>query len=833
MDIQTAKVVKSTLVSTGENPTVKHVLSVDFTPLSTTTPTLIACVDNSGSMSGGLIERCNLMLQKLFSGIECEYISFNHVAFYLGRHSTPPIISSSGGTSFIAALGEISTTLLQRVDHSKEVILVFMSDGESHERIGDKVASIRKFMGERPPLTVHSLGIGSGADCSLLLSIRTMGGPNSTYGYLNINTPNSFEAETERLRVLLKSSTPVVFRGTTYYIPEGSTLDVYLPLSPDDGQLEEASDDDKVEFIKHQLDKLLLNSKSLRKNMISHLAVQAMEIRDKIMSDKSVGRLERKQRVTNVLKLLETLHSAYKILADGRHFTHHELSTLATAARKSDPRFAKVSLKRDEANTSLFAEQDRDIDALSKSYEIKKLDCGDYSSLICTLSQFDTVELLRDSSCMCLGVKIKRNDICQVDPTQVKILCIGSFYGAQEYLSARGYDIGNGTQCIRDPKGFVVTAALPLYLGPDHWEMAKLFLTRMSGDALVRDPSQGYDLGIFYLYLVTYIELTKETSAHGEMLADILKRTLFEVYKRKPVVPSPKTFVENLELRKTVVNLDLYCKWVELYSLENPNYTHELFMTAVAVEKARKEDKSYTLDKDYSLVYNKGHWLANVGNATEPEDRLKDFLPEELKGSYLEMLSSGPLIEGPAPIEELVVNWNIHHRLLPKITVEREIVLMSNLKSDVNWLIESEERVIDESTKMGRNVVISERGKLQSEEKRNLTVLGLSKIKPGSSDLEVISALFNYCYVGRNVSDFWKHIMNLRLNTNDKARRKSYFELMLGKTITFQHNGKSYNLDCSRALRDLPVHTKDVLERGTHWNPKQYWLDMMRHSLKK
>jgi len=161
----------------------------------------------------------------------------------------------------------------------------------------------------------------------------------------------------------------------------------------------------------------------------------------------------------------------------------------------------------------------------------------------CPISQCGVVDLMRNKDCMCLGLAIKRSEATISDPTKLIIANVYPVYmSLDSFLESAIYNLklnqdAAGNFDIRDEAGKLavgagreeLTGLMPLYLFPEHWELAKRKAQSLFGFMCTLEPL-GYTSGQFFTipYLVLLKALTQnieQPSQSHEQIVELVAET--------------------------------------------------------------------------------------------------------------------------------------------------------------------------------------------------------------------------------------------------------------------------------------------------------------------
>lgn len=170
--------------------------------LPTISKDIILVIDCSGSMAGQCMNDTKKTLMKLIDFIlttdfsSVSLIKFNSVPTVIPRipknaqelKKHVDSIKAEGGTCFIKALDAIKTTIESFGQKIPFLSLIFMTDGQSDEKLQDSIATLNKKITLLATKSeVHTLGMGRDHNPVLLENITKIGSGEGTYQYISNN----------------------------------------------------------------------------------------------------------------------------------------------------------------------------------------------------------------------------------------------------------------------------------------------------------------------------------------------------------------------------------------------------------------------------------------------------------------------------------------------------------------------------------------------------------------------------------------------------------------------------------------------------------------------
>ena len=215
------------------------------------------------------------------------------------------------------------------------------------------------------------------------------------------------------------------------------------------------------------------------------------EVKSDLLKLKSVGD---QRRIKSILFDIETLMNEFTMnfLASAvtNTLTNAKIASLNHLAYGIiSNRTLKLKLdKRAIDNVSLFDNIDSKVEKELKKIDLQSLNLNDFDGQ-CMLSQMNYVEALKNSDCICLTLDIERPEAAIMDPTRViikninsTILSAESFLDAVKYSLEKtanpkdchgGFSLFNDAKIITGQSRENITGALPLFINPAHWVVAR------------------------------------------------------------------------------------------------------------------------------------------------------------------------------------------------------------------------------------------------------------------------------------------------------------------------------------------------------------------------
>ena len=145
-------------------------------------------------------------------------------------------------------------------------------------------------------------------------------------------------------------------------------------------------------------------------------------------------------------------------------------------------------------NQEFYKNLDAQVAAAQQKIDLAKLreQYRDLANKIgqCPLSVQDVFEAMESGGCMCLALDVERSEACIADPSMLRIKqVIPTFMTSDAFMDSSIFNLGNDPnahggfqgQTQKQDAGALamglgrenITAVLPLYLFPEHWEIAR------------------------------------------------------------------------------------------------------------------------------------------------------------------------------------------------------------------------------------------------------------------------------------------------------------------------------------------------------------------------
>lgn len=769
--------VKATLNLIGENKP------------ATTIP--IVVLDVSGSMSGNRIKYCLDAIRHILSKV-----GHIHLLTYGSKCRDHGIITTNeatkvtidGMTSFRAAY----ETLIAVVSRKSEPCqVIFMTDGEDTVR-RQYVNSDRAWLKEKlngKTCIIHTIGIECESHTQHMLDLSRCGSSEGTYGYFSTKIPNSYILEADRLINILGCMAEVEFNGTKYFIGS-EPVETYIQNT--DMECGAADPLEEISYLAYRVNELIRQGANAQLKDVQVVREHAQLIFDNAGRQPRVVRKMLREHLTPVHDLINNFYQ----MVNTRNITHEKLALLNVAARDArSSRFTKKVVDRTDQNLVILEREDSDLLALTEEFLQINLD-DQPEDLTCMLTCMNPAELLRDGDCLGLGICATVREACIVDPTLLKVDSIStSHFGCSAFLEAAEYaakkknlHYGDNTNVVVDSSRTEVSGVLPLYLNETHWKVAKLYLRRMAGHLCCKDPLLGTNRIIFYTYLHAYRFCRLQDGEFYGRMAGLLRETLEHVYeKMQTIIPTPNSFCDSISQRMPDV-VPSVTLLEEAYSALSLTCDRPHLREYMTEEKLRRKKNSLSI-QDVCIVDNTtwvqpfvrantpnestGVFTGLISNVTSNYPDALSFLHDTI-GSNTEMskVSDDPtiVIIDPETYEPIInlPNWMDENfvDLSParRAVIALQVCNLSNMTDCIakyrNIFTMPEDEVHSILKKRAVEYITlrrtSELTSIIDSMRRSTTAVHTTRLLRGVSLLERVAILTNNCYIGRNITEFFR-----------------------------------------------------------------------------
>lgn len=802
----------------------------------------IVVLDTSGSMGGKRITDCLNAIKRILEKVgKIHLITYDKYSHDRGEITILPRIEAGGQTYFKAAYDQILNVISSRKDN---IQIVFLTDGEdgSSNTTGEIQWFKTKLQNYR--CVIHTIGIESGSHTQNMIDLSKCGTVEGTYGYFS-NSMQSYETEADRLINILGSTSEIVFKNSKYFLGS-DPLEIYFE---DCEQIYENGDQcDKVDFLAYQVNKLIEKGTKTTLHQIQECRNKAQEI---FLDSGKLLRNERKN-VRNSLQPIHKMIDEFYQLINSGSISHEKLAKLNVAARDArSSKFTKKIVDRLDKNLEIIENEDKKIQELTEEFRNNPLDSADFKDLTCMLSCMTVEELLKDGSCMGIGIQAIVREACIVDPTLLKIEGLStSCFGCGEFLEAAEYSCnkneisyGSVTNVVVDSSRKPVSGVLPLFINEDHWKMAKLYVRRMASHLCCKDPVVGTARTVFYTYLHTYVFCKNQAGEFYENMSEELLKTLVKIQECfRGTIPYPETFCKNIQCRMPdqIPSIPLYLEACEALKDRDPKFCLENFSKQFEnyifeetlrrqkldfnIQNFCKMDKKYwitpfvdanTPTKDNNIFGNIRRFLMiNYPNAIpfldekigfieygkgsknnvevpDPENYVLEINEESIRDINLDLPNCfKALIKLQASELKGVSDYVQNYKDIFKLDVEEvEKILKSKMVDHINLIRKSRlSEVINNNNSAGTTEMIN-------------------KLRNGVSLLERVAIMHGNCYVGRNIMEYgltaetFEEVKMMILGKYDLAPLIDYFDPIIVPTVMDidNYHGTSKDGDYNKA----------------------------------
>ena len=207
----------------------------------------------------------------------------------------------------------------------------------------------------------------------------------------------------------------------------------------------------------------------------------------------------------------------------------------------------------------------------------------------CPLSMCSVIELMQNKDVMCLGISIARSEATIADPTKLVIrdvypvyMSLDAFMESSIYnmrlsegQAAGGFDLKDEAKLAVGAGRENISGLMPLYLFPEHWELAKRKVQPLYGFMCTLD-ALGYTSQQFYTipYLVLAKAIRKQIAEPSEanaQIVELVKETCQRMVAKnngfkKQVVEQLIGFIENPANRTADIVPDIMVQAAQAYA---------------------------------------------------------------------------------------------------------------------------------------------------------------------------------------------------------------------------------------------------------------------------
>lgn len=223
----------------------------------------------------------------------------------------------------------------------------------------------------------------------------------------------------------------------------------------------------------------------------------ALKLKDRLLKTDILQEMqESKKKTATVLSLLRSTQGrlSNEQIAQLNDIAYKAVQTKSGLQKKIDERALK--------NREHYQNLEKQVEEATKKMNLPKIR-EEYKSIgdaigSCPLSVLDVFDAIEQGTCMCLGLEVERSENCIADPTLLKIKkIIPTFMTAEAFIDSSTFNLqqdsmatggftqnGQQQQQARNDEGEAIGLAmglgreningvLPLYLFPEHWEIAR------------------------------------------------------------------------------------------------------------------------------------------------------------------------------------------------------------------------------------------------------------------------------------------------------------------------------------------------------------------------
>lgn len=366
--------------------------------------------------------------------------------------------------------------------------------------------------------------------------------------------------------------------------------------------------------------------------------------------------------IVSLLKLIdEMIASAYKsnikndVLAKAVQLAHKNIKK---------KKYARELFYRLKDTVPLFNSQDQEISIISKSLDPKLL-IQKYPNCIkdfkCCLTCYDFVEALLDQDCLCITFDVTRTEKAIVQPNSIQVNAIyPTIITAHSFLDAVKYSINLNFQNKKEQifKGVAqesINAALPIFICPEHWAIARLLMDRVLGWIVTLDPvgyhytqkssfpfillefalyeaylkpESEFAKRSFYLILETCLNLMIDDSMRPESRFQQTLVTLFQDYVKDGTLRTADNNNKN-----SLTMIKFYCAMILGWVKPTKEYIQDVFYFLVEEELRRVQTPKFNSYLDYQKIN-----IFDVAISEEEKKKLMEEAFQEYNELYIKKL---------------------------------------------------------------------------------------------------------------------------------------------------------------------------------------------------
>jgi len=317
-------------------------------------------------------------------------------------------------------------------------------------------------------------------------------------------TQEEFEKIKDTIKLIIKHENTEIGIETEFVFrkPEGKAIEMrqnFLFINESLKRLSDALIEDfkskKVEEIKDQLAGL--------RQMLNETVREIFKVKiadRKYLMETCNDLNEYMDKINDLIR-----ESANKALSNDQIATINAMAYRQVTKKKN----LKVLDKRLVQNVDLLNEVYQKTQEISEKVNEEEL-TQKYKDLIeqvgsCSLNLYNMAEALKAGDCLCLTFDIGRPEVAIADASRViikkiypTVICATAFLDSVKYsmnlnpLQSGGFEPKLQGSIVKGASNESITAAMPLYLCPEHWESASQFMKPILGWDVTLDPL-GYD----------------------------------------------------------------------------------------------------------------------------------------------------------------------------------------------------------------------------------------------------------------------------------------------------------------------------------------------------
>lgn len=503
-------------------------------------------------------------------------------------------LKAAGGTLFAPVIEAMQQKIKEK--NLKNIFAVWLTDGQDNKGLSNLLILMDKFKEDMESngvsIAVHTIGFSPDHDASLLTKLSQSGTRPGSFQYvppggrIPVAVNNVYE-----LAFVSTTWARIISPGGSYKIDiekDEENLKGLVYISEND------LEDCKVEIHRgenielYDLDTFRGEAKDFKElvllvtNFISSKIIQVLEI----AGEKAAGHLReirplieemdrrieglvqdcrkfraffRKQMQPYFSATKDLLHQYYTTLREnsGAQLSNIQLASLNNLAHKNSLKrnLEKKIAREFGRNLDMLNESEIKIEEIAKSLNKNELETKYKGSFEkygeCILTTRNWLEALSDGDCFCITFHLERPQNLLGDALEIKIKKINttmitcdSFVDSALFETKAGQIIQGGrnyqhgempalaSSLVKGLPSEIINGVLPIYINPDHWQIAKLRLKQMIAWDITVDVLGFINQQLYiFPFAILLRALEDEDSEFSRFQTEIIKETCLAIYQ--------------------------------------------------------------------------------------------------------------------------------------------------------------------------------------------------------------------------------------------------------------------------------------------------------------